>query len=190
MQVQTIPCFSLNRRLAGAPGKAKQDLRCGCSSEVERQLPKLNVVGSIPIARSNTTNKINTLPISAFTAHHNKTGLPRPFMVTLAQEVPRFARAIPFPDLPCPTAAYAYPPPAGSSGSTYRPWFVLARSVVRRVLHTQRKKPAPAVMQRRADDGQPSALVMAGSSRSPDLRRCQEIRSGYSCPSEPSPTDA
>jgi hypothetical protein len=25
----------------------------GCSSEVERQLPKLNVVGSIPIARSN-----------------------------------------------------------------------------------------------------------------------------------------
>jgi hypothetical protein len=30
-------------------------LRCGCSSEVERQLPKLNVVGSIPIARSNFT---------------------------------------------------------------------------------------------------------------------------------------
>ena len=25
----------------------------GCSSVVERQLPKLNVVGSIPIARSN-----------------------------------------------------------------------------------------------------------------------------------------
>ena len=26
---------------------------CGCSSEVERQLPKLNVVGSIPTGRSN-----------------------------------------------------------------------------------------------------------------------------------------
>ena len=26
---------------------------CGCSSSVERQLPKLNVVGSIPITRSN-----------------------------------------------------------------------------------------------------------------------------------------
>ena len=25
---------------------------CGCSSAVERQLPKLNVVGSIPITRS------------------------------------------------------------------------------------------------------------------------------------------
>lgn len=28
------------------------DTLCGCSSVVERQLPKLNVVGSIPIARS------------------------------------------------------------------------------------------------------------------------------------------
>jgi hypothetical protein len=29
-------------------------LERGCSSVVERQLPKLHVVGSIPIARSNT----------------------------------------------------------------------------------------------------------------------------------------
>jgi hypothetical protein len=28
---------------------------CGCSSVVERQLPKLNVVGSIPITRSNNS---------------------------------------------------------------------------------------------------------------------------------------
>ena len=32
--------------------------RRGCSSEVERQLPKLNVVGSIPIARSNNFNDV------------------------------------------------------------------------------------------------------------------------------------
>jgi hypothetical protein len=30
---------------------------CGRSSEVERQLPKLNVVGSIPIARSRTDGR-------------------------------------------------------------------------------------------------------------------------------------
>lgn len=32
---------------------------CGCSSVVERQLPKLNVVGSIPITRSNFFNKLD-----------------------------------------------------------------------------------------------------------------------------------
>jgi hypothetical protein len=30
----------------------------GCSSVVERQLPKLNVVGSIPITRSNNFNDL------------------------------------------------------------------------------------------------------------------------------------
>jgi hypothetical protein len=32
---------------------------CGCSSVVERQLPKLNVVGSIPITRSNFFKELN-----------------------------------------------------------------------------------------------------------------------------------
>lgn len=41
-----------SRRTGSRKGKQVQLLKCGCSSEVERQLPKLNVVGSIPIARS------------------------------------------------------------------------------------------------------------------------------------------
>jgi hypothetical protein len=37
---------------------AKQEAPCGRSSAVERQLPKLDVVGSIPIARSNLFNDL------------------------------------------------------------------------------------------------------------------------------------
>lgn len=36
---------------------------CGCSSVVERQLPKLNVVGSIPIARSNIFNGLEKFSV-------------------------------------------------------------------------------------------------------------------------------
>jgi hypothetical protein len=35
------------------PGRLRPQGRRGCSSEVERQLPKLNVGGSIPPTRSN-----------------------------------------------------------------------------------------------------------------------------------------
>jgi hypothetical protein len=38
--------------LGKKPSRRKAFYQCGRSSEVERQLPKLNVVGSIPIARS------------------------------------------------------------------------------------------------------------------------------------------
>lgn len=43
-------CHRMLRRAAGRPRVFQ--IRCGRSSVVERQLPKLNVVGSIPIARS------------------------------------------------------------------------------------------------------------------------------------------
>ncbi len=46
------PVGRLGAPLKPAPGRVTQEGR-GRSSGVERQLPKLNVVGSIPIARSN-----------------------------------------------------------------------------------------------------------------------------------------
>ena len=45
-------------------GPARLTRECGRSSEVERQLPKLNVVGSIPIARSSIFNGLVTLTSS------------------------------------------------------------------------------------------------------------------------------
>jgi hypothetical protein len=45
----------------------KIDNRCGCSSAVERLLPKQNVVGSSPITRSQT--KKASLVLAFFIAH-------------------------------------------------------------------------------------------------------------------------
>src|SRR5215510_5956642 len=51
-------CWLFDLDLPQRHGFRYPDTRCGRSSVVERQLPKLYVVGSIPIARS---NKISNL---------------------------------------------------------------------------------------------------------------------------------
>ena len=61
--LQALPLTPLPAPLRG-PKPLLIELR-GCSSEVERQLPKLNVVGSIPIARSKTFFAEQGFPRSA-----------------------------------------------------------------------------------------------------------------------------